>query len=387
MATMELRDFERLKRYTGFDDDSVSALRDLHARARRHFADIVADFYDAIVADERASSVISGGEQQVERLQRTLLRWLDSTLLGPHDAAYFETRARIGHVHVRIELPLMYMVAAMNRIRHRLTDLADEIEEPEQRRLTIRAINQILDLELAVMLDTYRAHMEEALRARERLATIGQLAASIGHELRNPLGIIESSVYLMQQRPAANQDGKLGKHIAKIGAQVRVCNSTITELLELARSRPPRKRPVDVQDLVRNVLDATPLENPGRIIQRIPDGLSAYADPDQVRQVFINLLQNAEQAQGLEGRIFFDGEAVQGGVVLRVRDEGPGVPESSRSSIFDALYTTKPRGTGLGLALCRRILEAHGGEIALEDTTEGASFRVFLRDPEVESSG
>ncbi len=379
MPAMQWSDFERLKHYTGFDAASADALQALHASARQSFSAIVADFYDAIARDEVAAKVITGGEAQVDRLKRTLLRWLDSTLLGPHDAAYFETRARIGMVHVKIELPLLYMVAAMNRVRHKLTDLADSVEPSDRRRLTIRAINQILDLELAIMIDAYRSHIEERLRSRERLATIGQLAASIGHELRNPLGIIETSVYLMEQRPSVRQDAILTKHTAKIGAQVKVCSSTITELLELAKSRPPRKRPTSVRALAVSALEATPLEDPSRVILDIAEGLEAQVDPDQFRQVLVNLLQNAEQAQEGEGRIWVSAELTPEGVVIRVKDEGPGVPSAAREAIFDALYTTKPRGTGLGLALCRRIVEAHDGDIIVEDTAKGASFRICLK--------
>ncbi len=378
MAAMEWCDYERLKQYVGFDQTATAALRELHPSARRSFGEIVADFYEAIRTDDVTRQLLVGGDEQIERLKRTLLRWLDSTLLGPHDAAYFETRARIGHVHVRIELPLMYMVAAMNRIRHRLTEVAHALEDPEQRRVSVRAVNQVLDLELAIMLDTYRAHMDERLRSRERLATIGQLAASIGHELRNPLGIIESSAYLLQQTVAPEADPMVVKHVRKIADQVRVCNFTITELLELARNQPPRKRLVDVRALLASVFDAALLENPSRIIRQAPEGLEANVDPDQMRQVLVNLVHNAEQAQGPDRRIWLEAEEAESGVILRVRDEGPGVPAAARERIFDVLYTTKARGTGLGLALCRRIIEAHGGDMSLEDTDDGASFRILL---------
>src|SRR5439155_4312707 len=103
--------------------------------------------------------------------------------------------------------------------------------------------------------------------------------------------------------------------------------------------------------------------------------------PDQMRQVLGTLFTNAAQAMGGRGRIRVEGEAVAtGGVRLRVSDDGPGVSADVRSRIFEALFTTKAKGSGLGLALCRRILEAHGGTIVVEPATEGASFLITVPD-------
>jgi signal transduction histidine kinase len=107
----------------------------------------------------------------------------------------------------------------------------------------------------------------------------------------------------------------------------------------------------------------------------IPHDANADVDPDQVRQVLVNLFANASQADKGRGRIVVTVEpATDGGVRVRVRDDGPGIPPEHRHRIFEALYTTKAKGSGLGLALCRRILEAHGGTIELESLDEGASF-------------
>jgi two-component system, NtrC family, sensor histidine kinase HydH len=388
---MRLSDFESISAYTEFSADSAAALREFHPVAQPHFHRIIDDFYDTIEAHPRARQVITGGRPQIERLKQTLVRWLESTLLGPYDAAYLEAHSRIGRVHVRISLPQEFMFTAMNRIRSRLLEVAIRayVADPEQQRRVLVATNQILDLELAIMLDTYRANLEERLRAQERLATIGQLAASIGHELRNPLGVIESSLFLIRQRLAkiSVDDSNVNKHLDKVAGQVKVCSKTITDLLELARSRPPRRQRVDVSVLVEHSLESVPLEADVVVESDLPRGLDVYADPDQMRQVLVNLMANASQAMAGRGRIRISAEREKGGVAIRVSDEGPGVPAADRVRIFDALYTTKPKGTGLGLALCRRIIEAHGGEIVLEPSQSGATFRFWVPDEESAATG
>lgn len=383
---MDFDEFQSIAEYVGFTDESSRVLAGFYPIARPHLGRAVDDFYAAIEAHPHAREVITGGAEQIARLKQTLLHWLDSVLLGPHGAAFVEAHSRIGCVHVRSALPQEYMFTAMNRIRSHLIDVADDAlrTDPERRRAVVAAVNQILDLELAIMLDTYRLDIENHMRVQERLATIGQLAASIGHELRNPLSVIASSLFLVRQRlERANfEDAGVDKHLARVENQIRMCGKTITDLLELARSHAPHRRPVDVDALIAASADAAALEPGVHVLREVPEGLHVKADPDQLRQVLSNLMINADQAMNGNGRIWVAVERQPLGVSFKVQDEGPGVSAQHVDRIFDALYTTKPRGTGLGLALCRRIVEAHEGEIALESSERGACFRVFIPDVE-----
>jgi two-component system sensor histidine kinase HydH len=114
----------------------------------------------------------------------------------------------------------------------------------------------------------------------------------------------------------------------------------------------------------------------------VPANLRVFADPDDLIHVISNLVLNGAQAQGDSGRIEIEAAPFKSGVEIRVRDHGSGIPAENRERIFDALFTTKARGTGLGLALCRRIVYAHGGEIQLVPASPGACFRVWLPDAE-----
>jgi two-component system, NtrC family, sensor histidine kinase HydH len=390
---MGLTFFESIKQYVGFTDQSSAALRDFHPIAEPFFGPIIDDFYDAIESHPGASAAITGGQPQIERLKRTLVRWLDTMLVGPHDEAYYEMRARIGRVHVRIALPQAFMFTAMDRIRIRLLDVAaGQVAPPDatQVRRISTALHQILDLELAIMLETYREDLVTKNRNAERLATIGQFAASIGHELRNPLGVMESSLFLLRQHlgPEAAGARNVVKHLDRIGGEITRANKTIHDLLDLARNRPPQRERTDIRTLVKTTT-AVALLPPGVAIEiTTPSGLTVEVDRGQFQQVLINLFTNASQSMGGEGRISVEGEALpSGGARLRVRDNGPGVPAEVRHRIFEALFTTKAKGSGLGLALCRRIIEAHGGTIELESTERGASFVITLPGPDDRKSG
>jgi two-component system, NtrC family, sensor histidine kinase HydH len=386
---MDYAQFESTKHYVGFDERSVAALESFLPIAGPHMQRIIDDFYDAIEVHSGARSAITGGRQQIERLKLTLVAWLESVLKGPHDAALLEAHSRIGRVHVRIALPQEYMFTAMNRIRVRLFEIAQQAfdGDPERLRSTVVAIDQILDLELAIMLDTYREDLAEKIRTAERLATIGQLAASIGHELRNPLGIIESSLFLMRQRleKLAVVDAQVEKHRDKIVRQVKQCGQIITNLLDLARDRPPRRRRVPLRPLIESAIESSAVPKEIALELQVPESLSLDADPDDLRHVIMNLLNNAAQAQKGVGKITVSGDRFKGGTSIYVQDQGPGVPPENRHRIFDALFTTKARGTGLGLALSRRIVQAHRGELGLAASERGALFRVWI--PDMDSAG
>src|SRR6185369_12194468 len=153
-----------------------------------------------------------------------LIAWMDKLLRGPWDEEYFDLRCRIGRVHVRIALPQHYMFGAMNVVRQELNRIVDQtyLDRPEALDLTRTALGKILDLELAIMLHTYREDLVAAMARAERLATFGQLVGSIGHELRNPLGVIESSLFLLKSRMA--EDERTKKHTERIGEQLGIAN-------------------------------------------------------------------------------------------------------------------------------------------------------------------
>jgi signal transduction histidine kinase len=376
---------ENVKAYVGFDDAATESLRQAHPLVAPHFGAII---YATIEAHPNARAAITGGAAQIARLKQSLLRWIDELFKGPHDDDYFDRRARIGRVHVRINLPQMYMFTAMDRIRLRSADVLREAPgvAPEAHKRMLAALHQILDIELAIMLETYRDDLLTKNRTAERLATIGQFAAGIGHELRNPLGVVESSAYLVTRRLEQLQvaDPGVNRHMEKITAEVQRSGRTISDLLELARSKPLKRRVVDCRQFVLDALPAAHLGETTEVVVEVPEGVPLDADPDQLTRVLTNLCINASQAMGAKGHIWIDARREGASTIIRVRDDGPGIASSLREQIFEALFTTKAKGSGLGLALCRRITEAHGGTVTLEPSEQGAAFRIVVPDSSTE---
>jgi signal transduction histidine kinase len=370
--------------YVGFDDAATASLREAHPLVAPHFGAIIDDFYATIAAHPDARAAITGGAAQIGRLKQSLLEWIDELFKGPHDEAYFERRARIGRIHVRINLPQAYMLTAMDRIRLRSVDVLRGAAgvPPEALHRMLTALHQILDIELAIMLETYRDDLLAKNRTAERLATIGQFAAGIGHELRNPLGVVESSAYLVTRRleQLKVSDPGVARHMEKITTEVQRSGKTINDLLELARSRPPKRRVVDAREFVTQAIAAAHLAPTVTVAVEVPLGVPLDADPDQLTRVVTNLCINASQAMNGAGHIRIDAHREGAATILRVRDDGPGIPSGLREQVFEALFTTKAKGSGLGLALCRRIAEAHGGTVTLEPSDRGAVFRIVIPD-------
>jgi signal transduction histidine kinase len=378
--------FEELKRYVGFSPEDAQALLSLHVVTREHFSRIAEVFYTRILEHEGARTALEGGESQVGHLKGTLQIWMDQLLRGPWDEAYFDLRCRIGRMHVRIALPQHYMFGAMNVLRQEFNELIDEHyrDRPQELAKARRALGKILDLELAIMLHTYREDLLAQQARSERLSTFGQLVGSIGHELRNPLGVIETSLFILKNRQAAG-DERTAKHLDRIGEQVAIANRIVTDLLDMIRDKPLKAEAVRLQEVWRSASSAVQ-HHPGVSIEA--HGLEALpdvqGDPHQLRQVFLNLLENAVQAVGEAGRVELRARSLPGMVELAIEDSGPGVSEAIRRRLFEPLITTKARGIGLGLPLVKRILERHGGSISYAPSPEsGMGARFLLRLPVV----
>lgn len=372
--------FQELKRYVRFDQHDEEALRALHGAAAAQFERISVVFYDRILTHEEARTVLVGGESQVGQLKVTLVAWMDTLLRGPWDEAYWDNRYRIGRVHVRIGLPQHYMFGAMNVIRTELMALAWQAYHADAERLegARTAVGKILDLELAIMLHTYRDDLLAQQARVERLSTFGQLVGSIGHDLRNPLGVIETSAYILRGR--IGEDERAKKHLDRIGEQLGVANGIITNLLDMIRNRPLNKEPVTLLPVLSGVLDS--VKRPPGVAVAL-EGVDALptvdGDPVQLRQVFTNLVENAVFAASPEGRVAVRGRLASAGVEVDVEDTGPGVDPATRRRLFEPLITTKDRGIGLGLALVKRIAERHGGSVEYSDRPGGgARFTVKL---------
>ncbi len=371
---------DSIKNYIGFTDADTNTLRELLPVAEPHLQRFVDRFYDQIAADPDAHQVLAGPEQ-VARLKQTLIEWFHSGLSGPHDERYYQRRARIGRVHVNIGLPQRFMFTAMNLIRTDLHHLVvAELARLGPDRMRFQdAIDRLCDMELAIMLETFQEDSDARLRRHERLATIGQIAASIGHDLRNPLGVMQSSLYLLRKR--AGPDPRVHRHVDKIDNQIRLCDDIINNLLELARSSPPRREPIDFARLFQEAIEAADVPAGIEVHTHIAHDLACRADPFLLRQALVNLISNACQAyQKPQGRIYLSAMNSTEGAIIEVADDGPGFDDDTLTSVFEPLVTTRVNGIGLGLALVKGVTERHRGSVEAMNRPDGGAL-VRIRIP------
>jgi two-component system, NtrC family, sensor histidine kinase HydH len=375
-----VRLFSELQRYVGFTSDDERRLQAVHPVLAPHFEDVAEKFYAKVLEHDDARAALERGERQVGHLKVTLVQWMHELFQGPWDDAYVRRRERIGRVHVLINLPQHYMITAMNVVRHSLREyLSSAIDDASSDgRATRDALQRILDLDLAIMLHTYREDLEARNARAERLATFGQLVGSIGHELRNPLGVIETSLYVLRTHGQA--DPRTEKHLERIGQQVVLANDIITQLLELIRERPLSRQVIATSTIVSDGVAAI---QPHRVKVELRDsteGATIHADPTQLRQIVVNLVDNAVHAAQPEGTARVSVTIDDLHWTLVVEDSGAGIAPEIRNRLFEPLVTTRPKGVGLGLALVRRMVERHEGRVDAGHSEElgGARFTVTL---------
>ncbi len=255
-------------------------------------------------------------------------------------------------------------------------------------------VSNTLDLTDRRAVEAQLARQREALHQSEKLSALGELLAGVAHELNNPLSVVVGQALLLKETV---KDPALVERARKIGNAAERCARIVKTFLAMARQKPAASTAVDMNEAMYATLDVTgySLRAAGVDVSLslAADLPAVWADPDQLSQVLINLIVNAEQAlQGCpDGRLIAittRHDPDRGEVELRISDNGPGIPEDIRSRIFEPFFTTKDvgSGTGIGLAFCHRIVEAHGGSIGLEDTPGGGA-TFILRLPVAMESG
>ncbi len=244
--------------------------------------------------------------------------------------------------------------------------------------------------------------LEERERLRDRLASLGEMAAGIAHELKNPLAGIEVMAGLLRRQVPASKDAQ--SLLADIISEAKLANAIVVEMLEFVRPIRLQVERTDVAEVLHQAITlAESKAARGEVVvdlqiaKQLP---MLEVDQHQLCQVFINLVANAFDALDGKGRIaiaatvgsideepaFAQAQASTPTVVIEVSDNGPGVPADLTDRIFNPFFTTKPQGTGLGLAIVRKIVDAHDGQIDLDSSPEtGTRFRVTL--PVANASG
>jgi len=230
--------------------------------------------------------------------------------------------------------------------------------------------------------------MEESLRRSERMAGIGEAAAMVGHHLRNPLQVMVNRLYLAKNaletlsQPFSDLSAKLGlkELFGELTEQMAYMNKIVSDLQDYAR--PIRLESVEssLHQLLHDALSMIQVPENVTVVKVIArDFPKLMIDSSLMRRVFVNLVLNAIQAMPDGGQLTVRASETDHEVLICFQDAGVGIPKENIDKLFIPLYTTKARGAGLGLPVCKRLVEAHGGSITVESKTgEGSAFTVRL---------
>ncbi len=237
--------------------------------------------------------------------------------------------------------------------------------------------------DMALLEERHRLLLEaqEQLVRQEKLAALGQLAGGVGHELRNPLGVINNSIYYLKMIQS-EADENVRKYHGYIEEEVRKAEKIVNDLLGYARSTTLERTQVSIPELVQRLLERTPMPPSVQVTLDLPADLPCvFADPGQLEQVLGNLLVNACQAMPQGGHLSIAAEDLPAKAQVRIAvgDTGEGIAPEHMTRLFEPLFTTKARGIGLGLAISRKLAESNGGRIEVASQPgEGSVFTLFL---------
>jgi signal transduction histidine kinase len=367
--------------------EDLGRLAALEPRLAPHFPAIARAFYAAAVADPRAARVFSSPEQ-IQRLQHTLVEWMVSGLRGPHDDAFYEKRSRIGRRHVEIGLDQQFVFTGMTLVRLAYQEHILAAMSAPELGPTLAAMNKLLDVELAVMVRHYQLDSEARVVEREqraqaeRVRAMQTLTAGLAHEVRNPLNAAKLQLDLLDRRlRRLSSDPDLIRPGTLVAQEIARLTTLLNDFLAFARPPELHLGERDLVELARHVCD---MERPGATLRGATlevvgvEALVARVDGAKVHQIIANLVRNAIEAVGAGGRVSVELADAGANVVLRVTDDGGGIPADIQARIFEPFFSTKDTGTGLGMSIVHSLATLHGGTIALETGERGTRFEITI---------
>ena len=304
----------------------------------------------------------------------------------------------VAAVLILLLLSVAISVLMIRLVRRPLNTLAENMGRVERGDLSVRMSAERMD-EVGLLIVNFDAmvqklqqakteleqiHFEQMERA-DRLASMGEMAAGLAHEIKNPLTGIAAAITIINDDFERSDPRR--EIVNEVLEQIKRLDKTVNDLLYFGRPAPPEPTYADVNDILRKTLMFASQHRGGKNIERrleLQEGLPpVYVDPKQIQQVFLNLTLNAVQAMPVEGTLTIRTDRVtrHDGVWIRIgiADTGPGIPQQIVDKIFTPFFTTKAQGTGLGLAICHKLIVQHHGTISVDSQDgEGTEFVVFL---------
>ena len=253
-------------------------------------------------------------------------------------------------------------------------------------KVELERLNRSLENRVEARTRELRSAQDELIK-KERLAAIGQMASVVGHEIRNPLAVINNSIYFIKTKVNAAAaastvpiEPKIVKHIAIIESEIRQANGIIDEILGFARTRELNPKLTHLNAYMEDLMMSYPFPPHIELIKQFaPENPTVNIDTDEMTQAIRNLIKNGIEVMPETGKVYVRTEVAGEMVRIDVEDAGPGIPKETLEKIFAPFFTTKARGTGLGLAVVKKITDRHKGRVEVTSVLgKGTCFRLFI---------
>jgi signal transduction histidine kinase len=388
---MDEKERDNRLRFLDLSPADSERLRSVHETAQLHADELIDKLYEHILSFEETRTFFNNPAvlKRVKELQK---RYFIELTEGRTDEAYFENRLGVGDAHQRIELLPQWYLGLYSKYVGLIVEQIQEHGGSDKALEVVPSLMKMIFLDIGLAIDAYiqggfieklrqekkiTEGLREELARKERLAILGQLAGGVGHELRNPLSVLATSVYFLKMTLGDNQEPKVRKHLGIVEQELANADEIITNLLDFSRVRQPERVRVPVRQIIDSALEHHDFRS-FELEKNIID-FDVVADPGQMRQVLVNLIVNALQAMAGGGRLSVHTGRNDGDAWIAIRDTGAGIPPSILKNIFQPLFTTKAKGIGLGLAVSESLVKANGGEISVEsEVGKGSTFTLHL---------
>ena len=377
--------FERQKRFGCFSEIDARLLTELRDVFELHLDEVVDRFYEYLRSDEELRPMLAG-EGVLEQLKEVQRDYLMSLVSGEYGGEYAAKRLKIGEVHERLDLAPDWYLGTHGLFLELLFPLIQLkfADDPRRAMQAGAALSKLMLLDMQMLLEAYSGKQRKrAIERTEQLAAVGELAASIAHEVRNPLAGMKGALEVLRKELAVKPSNL--EIVDELLAQIVRLEQLVRDLLTFARPRALSLELFDLHELLDRIL-RTYKEEADRLavtVERIygPSTGHLHADPRQMEQVFLNLIYNALQAMEDGGTLTVSTRAEDDNIVITLRDTGKGIPETDMPKILQPFFTTKHRGSGLGLPIVKKVSEAHGGSIDIVSVVgRGTTVTVSIPD-------
>lgn len=366
---------EELRRYVEFVPEDAELLLELRDQIEPHFSAIVESFYTALEDNPRTRAVFED-DAQLQRLRVSLNKWLRHLFGGVYDEEYYARCMHVGRVHVAVGLAPHFVSGAINIIRRHIQQVVCDLDGDYLDHLA--AVHKVLDIELSLMLQSYWDNLLD-----QKLRVPQALASGLAHEIRNPLNSIGLNLTLLERRMRAVEGAEgFSPMIEVMRQEVRRIGSLTTEIMDFAKPIELQLGWVDAPMLLETL---RALHEPTMNASNIEFALEQSGDPniwcdrDRILQVLTNLLNNAAEAIEEGGKITISIHNEAAHTTIEVIDDGKGMDPALKHRVFELFFTDKITGTGLGLPIVGKIIDAHGGSVDLNTRPgRGTQFIIFL---------